>query len=64
MQEIKCNNPAAYRFTWPGRDESFICYIHAPQLLRVAEAMGMPLQMIPVHESDQEKEECRQVKKQ
>jgi hypothetical protein len=44
----KCEKDAAFRYTWPGRDESFICTDHAPKLKAVASAMGLPLQLIPI----------------
>lgn len=43
-----CGKDAAYRYTWPGRDESFICGEHSRKLREVADAMGLPLQLIPV----------------
>lgn len=56
----QCQNKASHRFTWPGKPESFICADHLPKLQGVAEAMGMPLQTIPLHESELEGEICRQ----
>lgn len=47
----ECDENAAYRFTWPGRDEASICDKHAPQLESVASAMGMYIQLIPLEES-------------
>lgn len=44
--QVNCGKPATYRFTWPGRDEAGICEDHAPKLKAVANAMGLPLQMI------------------
>jgi hypothetical protein len=48
MGKIECGEIAAMRFTWPGSDESFCCIEHAMQLQKVAKAMGLHLQMIPV----------------
>lgn len=45
---MQCRNQASYRFTWPGRDESFICREHVDQLRGVANAIGLPLQIIPL----------------
>lgn len=59
-ERVLCGEPAQYRFTWPGQDESFICGEHAPQLVGVASAIGCHVQLIPVHESDQAHETCRQ----
>ena len=44
----KCDRFAAYRFTWPGKDESFICEGHVTKLLSVADAMGLYVQVIPL----------------
>lgn len=57
---MKCDKKATHRFTWPGRDESFICGEHLPKLQGVASAIGMSLQTIPLHESELEGENCRQ----
>ena len=46
--KILCGQPAAYRFTWPGRTESFICEAHSIQLRGVAQAMGLSLQLLRV----------------
>ncbi len=45
---MKCNELADYRYTWPGSDESFICENHSSQLLVVANAIGLHLQIIPL----------------
>lgn len=47
-----CDNPARYRYTWPGNDESVICQDHVSKLRGVAEAMGLHLQIIPIPEED------------
>jgi len=47
-----CDNPAKYRFTWPGNDESVICKAHVDKLKAVADAMGLHLQIIPLSEED------------
>lgn len=41
-----CEVPAAYRFTWPGRDEAGICAEHVGKLRSVADALGLPLQIL------------------
>ena len=46
MAERVCNEKAKYRYTWPGRNESFICEEHSHKLMAVADAMGLPLQLI------------------
>jgi hypothetical protein len=45
----QCPCLASYRFTWPGRPESFICGECEPKLRKVAQAMGLPLQIIDLH---------------
>ena len=50
MSKTTCQNDAEYRYTWPGRDEALICGEHANGLRAVSNAMGLPLQMIPVNE--------------
>ena len=47
-----CNNPAKYRFTWPGKDESFICENHVDRLRGIASAIGLYLQIIPLTEKE------------
>lgn len=43
-----CGKDAVYRYTWPGRDESFICEQHSIALQNVAKAIGLYVQLIPV----------------
>ena len=52
MNQTQCPHPANYRYTWPGRNEAYICTIHAEGLKRVANAMGLHLQLIPIQESE------------
>lgn len=47
-KETTCPNEAAFRYTWPGRDESFICAEHASWLRKLAAAMGAYVQTIPI----------------
>lgn len=44
----ECGEHAAFRFTWAGRPESHACIVHGAQLATVAQAMGYPLQLIPL----------------
>jgi hypothetical protein len=44
----QCENDAAYRFTWPGSDESVICEEHVGKLRGVANAMGFYIQIRPL----------------
>ena len=61
MGERQCQMSAAYRFTWPGRDESFICEAHVPKLSRMVTAMGLSLQLIRVPVTGTaDDEQCRQ----
>ncbi len=52
-----CNESAVYRYTWAGRDESFICEAHAAQLRGIAETMGYHCQLIPIEPGN---ETCKQ----
>ena len=61
-EEKTCKNPARYRYTWPGDDESLICEKHVAKLAAVAEAMGLYLQIIPLSEEDLKMElNCKQI---
>lgn len=51
-----CNNPAKYRYTWPGNDESLICEEYVGKLRKVASAMDFQFQIIPLSEKDLEME--------
>lgn len=55
-----CPHTAAYRYTWPGRDESFICTEHVGKLMAVAKAMGLYLQILPLMGSQVDKPNCSQ----
>ena len=44
----RCGELAAFRYTWPGKDEAHVCVDHAQQLMGVARAIGLPLQLIPL----------------
>ena len=58
----ECKNPALFRYTWPGQDESFVCIEHAQALLNIANAMGLHLQLIQYQPgaSTQEWPNCKQ----
>ncbi len=58
MAKMICVNPAGYRFTWPGNDESFICEDHVGRLREIAHAMSLSLQVIKL--DDDQTETCRQ----
>ena len=58
-KEKTCPNEAAFRYTWAGQDENFVCLEHAGWLKTVANAIAYHLQLIPI----QPKQEisCRQI---
>jgi len=56
----QCQQQAAFRYTWPGTDESFICSEHAKKLRNVAAALGLHLQLIPLSEDEQAQASCSQ----
>jgi hypothetical protein len=45
-----CEIPGAFRFTWPGRDEEFVCLFHALRIAQIAEAIDLHLQIVPTTE--------------
>lgn len=49
---MKCKNKAKFRYTWPGRDESYCCEEHAKGIQIVAQVIGAYQQMIPIEESE------------
>lgn len=57
----RCPILAHYRFTWPGKDESWICAAHAPQPLGIAHHMGLHLQLVPLGPEELGKHTCQQV---
>lgn len=57
---MRCGSPPMYRYTWPGKDEAFICLAHTMKLLKVAEAMGFHLQLIATTPDEMERETCSQ----
>jgi len=59
-QTAQCQQQAAFRYTWPGKDEKFICSEHAEQLQYVACTMGLHLQLIPLSEDEQAQVSCSQ----
>ena len=58
--ENKCPNKAEFRYTWPGKDEAFICQEHAFKMRRIVEAMGMYVQIIPLTPIESEQHTCHQ----
>ena len=60
IMKKNCSEPAAYRFTWPGKDESFICVEHSMKVRSIADAIGLPLQLIILSIKDVATKECFQ----
>lgn len=51
MNEKQCQNPGVFKFTWPGRDEAYICASCVEKLKAVVSAIGLHLQIRPVPEA-------------
>ena len=49
-RQTDCMEMANFRFTWPGRCESFCCAEHARKIMGIADAVGLPLQLIVLSE--------------
>ena len=47
-----CKDIALFRYTWPGRDEAYVCGHHAIALENIAGVIGMHLQLIPLTAMD------------
>lgn len=47
-----CGQLANIRYTWPGKDEALVCAECATGIAKVANAIGLPLQLIPVTSRD------------
>lgn len=41
-----CDEPASYRYTWPGKKEDFICKSHVNHLSKIVNALGLTLVII------------------
>ena len=41
-----CGEHAEFRYTWPGRNEAYVCEKHAMSVRNVATAMGFYVQLI------------------
>jgi len=48
-----CNQPSAYRYTWPGNDEAGVCEAHVGWVKSVAEGLGLHLQVTPLEAKDE-----------
>lgn len=58
MYKEKCEFPAMFRYTWPGRDEAVVCFIHARKLDALARVMGFYLQFIQLTPDEMMQMEC------
>jgi hypothetical protein len=45
---VPCGERAAFRYTWPGNDESEICALHAEKVRAIAKAIDLHLQLVPL----------------
>lgn len=61
MSKKQCENPAVYRFTWPGKDEDYICAIHAVKTDALAHHIGLQLQFIPLTPEEMGEHVCFQM---
>lgn len=52
-----CQGEAAFRFTWPGRNEMHVCARCAARAVGVAEAMGFDLECKPLPSPKPESDE-------
>ena len=50
--QVACQNPPAFRFPWPSKDEAWICAIDAMKLRGIATAMGLHVQLVPLTTDD------------
>jgi hypothetical protein len=62
-EEQTCQEPALFRYTWPGRDESYVCLTHAQGLINIAQAMGFHLQLIILSNEEMLEKHCSQIVK-
>jgi hypothetical protein len=48
VSKTRCGQMAAFRYTWPGKEEAHACVDCALQVSAVADAISLPLQLIPL----------------
>lgn len=58
-EHIKCGIPAAYRYTWAGKNEGYACIRHAHQIGAVAQAVGYDLQFLRLTEDEVQEFTCQ-----
>lgn len=51
-RQVGCQSYATHRFTWAGKPETFACDVHANRAKLISDAMGYPLQIIPLSQHD------------
>ena len=47
-----CGGVGNFRYTWPGRDEAWVCLLCVQKLQAVAAAIGIHVQFIPLTVDD------------
>lgn len=47
-QDVPCDEDAAHSFVWPGRSRAFICESHYKRLVKIADALGLPIESLDV----------------
>lgn len=53
--QFPCSDPPVVRYTWPGNNEAEACFAHQLLVARIANAMGLHVQFIPLRaDSDNE----------
>jgi len=48
---MECKTIAIFRYTWPGKDETYCCVSHGARIAHVAQVLGFHLQMILIDPS-------------
>ncbi len=58
----KCENDAAFKYTWPGKDESYSCFECSLKVAGLAQVMGLHLQVRPMTLDDYKSAQQREGK--
>ena len=62
MEIDKCEKSVMFRYTWPGKDERFVCSDCAIRLAAIAQALGFFLQVIRLNNEELLNElTCKQI---
>ena len=64
MERPQCVNEAAFRYTWPHGEESFLCTEHAVNFEALVTAVGVPLQVIALDRTVDRETCCERVSEQ